>query len=201
MKNTFTFFFICLSNFAIAQCVGSPIFDNCQDAPVNCDFNDINGFQGCTPEYDGMVQGSMCSGQAAVHNPAYFSFVAASTFIEVSIGVDNCDMVGGFSGLQANVIDYCTPDICYGDSGGSCFDEDFSFTADDLIIGEVYQLIVDGCNGNVCDFSINIESAPPFELPSINAITTNSSCSETNFIIEQGATIIFETIPIGLTPY
>jgi len=145
----------------IAPCMGAPLFEDCNDPPVECDLDVINGFMSCTPEYNGGTFGPMCNGEGNIENASYFSFVAGSSDITITIGVSDC--INGI-GIQANVVDPCTPNNCYGDNGAACFLSQFTFEATGLTIGNVYQLVVDGCSGDECAYTITIDSAPPFEL-------------------------------------
>ncbi len=178
-------------------CMGAPVFENCTDPPIECDLNTINGFMSCTPDYNGVPGGPMCNGQGTIHNPSYFSFVAGSEDISITIGVSDCVANGGFIGVQANVTDPCDENTCYGDSGAACFDNQFNFDATGLTIGNVYQLLVDGCNGSECAYSVTIDSAPPFEIPDPEApeamVETPSTCDidVNNIVVCPGTVVTF----------
>lgn len=181
----------------IVPCMGAPIFEDCTDPPIECDLNTINGFMSCTPDYNGGTFGDLCNGQGAIHNASYFSFVAGSEDIGITVGVSDCLGTGNGTGVQANIIDPCDPNTCYGDSGANCQTTQFSFNATGLTIGNVYQLVVDGCNGDECAYSVSIDSAPPFEIPEPEAeiaiVEDPPSCDLdiNNIIVCPGTVVTF----------
>jgi len=178
-------------------CMGAPVFEDCNSPPIECDLNVINGFMSCTPDYNGVPGGSMCNGQGTIHNASYFSFIAGAEDIAITIGVADCVSNGGFIGVQANITDPCDENTCYGDSGAACFDSQFGFNATGLTIGNTYQLLVDGCNGSECAYTVSIDSAPPFEIPDPDTqeafVETPSSCDIDPNDIEvcPGTTVTF----------
>ena len=179
----------------VVPCMGADIFEDCNDPPIECDLNEINGFMSCTPDYNGGTFGDLCNGQGAIHNASYFSFVAGSEDIGITVGVSDCLGTGNGTGVQANIIDPCDPNTCYGDSGANCQTTQFSFNATGLTIGNVYQLVVDGCNGDECAYTVTIDSAPPFAIPDpedpVAIVEDPSSCViDVNDIVVCPGTIV-----------
>jgi len=146
-----------------AACTGGGmVFEDCTEPTPQCDFDEINGFESCTPEYGGSPQGPLCGG--VINNPSYFTFIAGSETVGMTITPDACTTTpNGFSGVQASVIDVCGGGNCYGDVGSNCFTNTFSFTANGLSIGEQYQLIVDGCDGSECAYTVSVNGGQPFQ--------------------------------------
>ncbi len=150
------------------DCIGcsasGTTYTSCTEPEAYCDLNDINNFSACTPEYQGQVLGPLCSG-GALNNPSYFNFIAGATSINMTITPEFCSPgENGSLGLQANITDPCNPTTCYATSGTDCFEGEFTFQANNLIVGEEYQLVVDGCSGSECQWSITIDSAPTFNI-------------------------------------
>ena len=180
------------------DCIGctasGTTFTNCNDPIAYCDLNDINNFSACTPQYQGQVLGTLCNG-GALNNPSYFNFIAGASNINMTITPEFCSPGdNGSIGLQANVTDPCNPTICYASSGTDCFTGVFTFQASNLVVGQEYQLVVDGCSGSECQWSITIDSAPTFNIltvgnfevdnyqyPSCNNLS-NNYCSGTELI-------------------
>ncbi len=98
-----------------------------------------------------------------LNNDEWFGFFAGSTTITIEITPSNCSP-GGQQGLQAAIYDncpafpppagWCTANLM--DAQCSCEEDPFILTATDFIIGEVYWFVIDGCAGNVCDYSIDV---------------------------------------------
>ena len=139
-------------------------YTDCTDPVAYCDLNDINNFSACTPQYQGQVLGTLCNG-GALNNPSYFNFIAGATSINMTITPEFCSPGdNGSIGLQANVTDPCDASVCYASSGTDCFVGQFTFQANNLTVGQEYQLVVDGCSGSECQWSISIDSAPTFNI-------------------------------------
>lgn len=167
----------------VTPCMGEPIVTDCMDSANNvlCDLNDLNGFMSCTPELNPINFGGFCNGLGDLDNPSFFSFIAGSTDIAVTIGVSDCLGTANGIGVQANITDVCGSNVCYGDSGANCETSQFSFNATGLTIGFMYQLIVDGCNGDQCAYTITIDSAPPFAIPDPGVPVATSNVSSCTF--------------------
>ena len=181
------------------DCVGcnatSPVYEECDEPIAYCDLNEINNYSACTPEDTGQILGALCN-SGALNNPSYFNFIAGSSSISLTVTPEVCTPgVNGFIGLQANVTNPCDASICYGTSGASCFDDVFSFQASGLTIGEEYQLVVDGCGGSECQWSLNINSAPTFNILQVGNFVTDNynfpNCNNNNDNFCTGSEILF----------
>ncbi len=181
------------------DCIGctatSPVFEDCSEPMALCDLNEINDYSACTPPNQGQILGPLCNG-GALNNPSYLNFIAGSNNLTITIIPEVCTPAqDGFIGLQANVTDPCDASNCYGTSGAECFDGMFTFQASGLTIGEEYQLVVDGCNGSECQWSINIDSAPTFNILQVgdfeadNFAFPNCNTNDDNFC--RGSEILF----------
>ncbi len=149
-------------------------YTNCNEPPVICNLNELDDYTGCTPAYGGQVLGPLCNG-GALNNPSYLSFIAASSGVSISITPEFCSPgENGSIGLQANITDPCNPTICYASSGADCFVTPFTIQANNLIIGQEYQLIIDGCNGSACQWSININNAPSFDILNVGSFEVDN---------------------------
>ena len=181
------------------DCVGcnasNPTYENCAEPEAICDLNEINNYSACTPEYEGQILGPLCNG-GALNNPSYFNFIAGSNSVSITITPEVCTPgQDGFLGLQANVTDPCNASNCYGTSGADCFEGVFSFQASGLIVGEEYQLVVDGCGGSECQWSINIDSAPTFNILQVGTFEVENynypNCTNNNDNFCRGSEILF----------
>jgi len=144
---------------------------SCNDSEETalCDLDDINGYTFTNPPPGGSVPSeSLCNG-GAFHNPGWFSFVAGSSEIELAVVPvpGTCDTVAnGNFGVQVALWSGC-PDFggeCVaGDA--ACSDQPINLMATNLVIGDIYNLVIDGCSGSVCTVEVFISTAEAFQLP------------------------------------
>jgi len=181
------------------DCIGctasGTTFTNCTDPVAYCDLNDINNFSACTPQYQGQVLGTLCNG-GALNNPSYFNFIAGASSINMTITPEVCSPGdNGSIGLQANVTDPCNPTVCYASSGTDCFAGVFTFQANNLTVGQEYQLVVDGCSGSECQWSITIDSAPTFNILTVGNFEVDNfqfpNCNNTSNSFCPGTELLF----------
>ena len=130
----------------------------CVDACIICD---IDGFQG---RNDTQGQGdkppSFCT--SINHNIQWIGFLANSPRLRLQLAVSNC--AGGNrpdGGLEAGVfeVEGCRVDEavavsnCDSDIANNTTQE---FVMDNLIPGDYYYFIIDGNNGDVCDYTVTV---------------------------------------------
>lgn len=149
----------------VPQCAYS-----CETIPDchTCNVYDLlDGLQSCTPEYLGTIQPwppSLCFGSGVPHNMSWYSFVAGDTTLSLTIAPTYCKIGNGAVGIQSGIYDFCE------DNDGQCIGGDanctsgleaMKYTVDNLKIGRIYYLFVDGCNGAECDYTITVDSIDP----------------------------------------
>ncbi|MBK9014046.1 MAG: gliding motility-associated C-terminal domain-containing protein [Saprospiraceae bacterium] len=132
----------------------------CLDACVVCD---IDGFTGIN---DSNISGEAPPGfcTSTVHNAQWIAFRAASTNLTLSVSVSNCASggIGGFTGLEVGIyesldcenfelISNCDGDIPPGTS------QNFTTIAP-LEIGQYYYFVMDGNDGDICTYVIDVVS-------------------------------------------
>lgn len=178
------------------NCVnGAPQYTSCDEPPVACNANDLNA-SSCTPIPDGNTT-PLCGG-GAIHNGSYFTFVAGAETLELTITPSNC--LSG-QGIQATVTDPCDANTCYTSNGADCFSTSTTITATGLTIGNIYNVVVDGCNADVCDWSLSINAAPfTFDDPT-SPVVSSETCSlgpnESTFCTGQAVTFFPENLEDG----
>ena len=144
---------------------------------AECDLIDIDGLIYTLPEPGLIIIPAELCGEGIFNNPVWISFVAGATDVDISVTVIpmTCDTSsGGQTGIQAAIWEGCP------ESGGHCIAGDndcmntvISLSASDLLIGETYSLVIDGCQGSVCSVEININQSQPFEIPGVNDVEIN----------------------------
>ncbi len=134
--------------------------DDCPSAPTLC--QDINGycatlanngspqdFPGCTPN--------------VLNNDIWFSFIAGSTSISLEITPFNCQGTPNGTGMQGAIYE--------GGCGGTLVASQCNCASTAFVLsgsftpGQVYYVVFDGCNGDVCDFSVAVLSGSTLPVP------------------------------------
>lgn len=140
-----------------------------------CDLDDINGamFTNPDPGTVDVPSEALCGG-GAFHNPGWFSFVAGSTDIQLTVTPQMCDTIPGsppLTGIQVALWEGCP------DGGGTCVagdancsDQPITLSAANLTIGDIYNLTIDGCAGSVCTVTVNIDQSQPFDIPDVDDV-------------------------------
>jgi|GEM_PF-4699491 len=141
-------------------------FDGCHSNNV---IELLNGFLSSTGAYDGIPRNwplSLCSG-GIPENISWFSFVAGSPEIEVTISTSNCTSPGIYIGLESGIFDGCEIEdgqCIVGSSNCDLYTPMLSYSAFDLKVGKKYYLYIDGCDGSECEYEVLIENAEGFTL-------------------------------------
>lgn len=190
-----------------AQCP-PPNFPNptsyCQNAPILCE--NLDGYcatlgvsqpssplPGCNPN------------QYVLNNPAWFAFYAGSNTISVQITPDNCTP-GSQMGLQGGIYGGCSPPVTVMDVQCACTTSPFTLSSNNFVIGQIYWIVMDGCGGNICDYSIVVTAGstvqqPPADPGPISGPETVCQGTTTSYNIAPpvGATIYNWTLnpPLG----
>jgi gliding motility-associated-like protein len=132
----------------------------CDEACVVCD---IDGFTGIN---DSNISGEAPPGfcTTTVHNAQWIAFQAASTNLTLSVSPTNCASggVGGYTGLEVGI--YLSTDCdnfqlvsnCDGDIPPNTT-QNFTNTVP-LIVGQYYYFVMDGNDGDICNYTINVVS-------------------------------------------
>lgn len=134
---------------------GTPIL--CENLDGYC--NEINN--------NNQQRGFPCCGNGWVlNNDEWFGFFAGSTTITIQITPANCS--GGQQGLQGAIYDACPPFNPLPAPGSAwcnanmmdiqcqCTEDPFILSSANFVVGEVYWIVLDGCAGSVCDYSVDV---------------------------------------------
>jgi len=148
-------------------------------APVLCDLGDLDGFTARMPTMDTTILKDqperLCrngqGNQGDANNLSWFAFVAGSSNISFRIIPSNCTVEGNnLTGVQAGIYSRCyTWDevVCMGD----CTSSAFTIGGDLFTPGETYYFFIDGCNGSVCDYRVELlRGDQPYPLPDIDSL-------------------------------
>lgn len=149
----------------IPPCVGNPPADD--DCITATPINNLNGFCGNTSsayyaDAPGNLASVFCVG--SIDNNSWFSFIADSTAVELMFLVSGC--VNG-DGIQAAI--YETSDCNSFSLVSSCWNPFIQtngvISASGLTVGQQYYLLVDGFDGDDCDYVVGASSGVQVSLP------------------------------------
>ncbi|HRI59139.1 MAG TPA: hypothetical protein PK228_05440, partial [Saprospiraceae bacterium] len=154
---------LCLSTIAFAQthppCPGGSFpNDNCANTCISCDFQ--NGISLNTGNYTADYPNEDC---LAMHNNFWFGFIAGQTSATFTGTPSNCSN----QGIQMALYGECDGPCLFLDYGCDGPTDVVTFTAD-LIVGETYFLVVDGCSGDICDVEMTVDPIEAIIAPPIN---------------------------------
>ncbi|MEO1263076.1 MAG: T9SS type A sorting domain-containing protein [Bacteroidota bacterium] len=153
-----------------AQCPPAgfpPMGGDCSTAPVVCE--DLDGFCG-TLGFDDNPQIFPGCPNNVLNNDDWLSFYADTTFIAILITPTNC-FSGPNLGMQGAIYDSSCSGFAMS-TQCNCTEAPFILSSSDFVVGQLYQLMLDGCAGSFCDYDIEIltgsTTAPPAAAPDIN---------------------------------
>lgn len=192
MKLTFTWMALTLFVLAQVDLIAQPCDDpappglDCFSAPLLCQ-QDLVGYCSTNPEiFNPVAPPPFCAG--ADNNVQWISFVAGTTSMQLSVTFQNCQGTANGSGIQGQV---------FGNSSSDCNNNSFfqvsncyeSFGTSPgvavlnigpLVPGEIYYFVIDGWNGDVCDWSVELTggsaSPPPIDPNTVNIIGDDPVC-------------------------
>jgi hypothetical protein len=127
---------------------------NCEDAKVLCSLTELNGFT-CRLSSASNTAGCMpiCPSGGAPENIEWWAFISEGGNVTISLTISNCTNTTGAIGMEFGLSGNCICSeslacnkLCNGPGT-------YSISAT-LNPCKTYYLFVDGCNGDVCDYTI-----------------------------------------------
>ena len=133
---------------------------NCENAaevdPI-CTYEEFASLSGSmfTETSTGSTPSPLCPTGGGAHNMTWFSFVPGSVDFSFDIVPSNCTTNEGFTGIQVGVYTDCSfTQSVYCQETCSADPVTIPGISVNWTPGETYYAFLDGCLGNVCDFSI-----------------------------------------------
>ncbi|MCC6815420.1 MAG: T9SS type A sorting domain-containing protein [Saprospiraceae bacterium] len=155
-----------------SQCV-PPAADNCDETPVLCSLDGVNGYTCMNTDYSNPTGCSpLCPTGAVAHNTSWWAFVTDGGNVCVTITFSNCTVNG--TGVEFGIWGDCN-------CGQSIFcDRNCNGPGKKTACGNLepcktYYLFVDGCTGDVCNFTINTSGGSAPMLPPLGNLTGPTS--------------------------
>ncbi|MFZ4633075.1 MAG: gliding motility-associated C-terminal domain-containing protein [Saprospiraceae bacterium] len=165
--------------------------NSCPDAPILCE--NLDGY--CSEiNNNNMTQNFPGCPNNVLNNDEWFAFYAGTTEIVIQVTPSNCSP-GQNMGLQGAIYSGCPPGVPIMDRQCACTTQPFILESINYVIGQIYWFVLDGCAGNVCDYSIDVLEGstvgmPPNDPGAITApsvVCTNTS-SQVSIAPVVGAT-------------
>lgn len=134
---------------------------SCSDILVEdivCDLNDLDNLCATMPadSSGGTQPAPLCDGFNTSENISWFAFTAAEGNYSINIIPFDCEMISiGQEGIQVGVYTDCSFSEAVFCSE-QCTGNPVSIGSNVFNPGQVYYLYINGCNGNVCTYQINI---------------------------------------------
>ncbi|HND89121.1 MAG TPA: hypothetical protein PK971_12380, partial [Saprospiraceae bacterium] len=107
-----------------------------------------------------------CNGWV-LNNDEWFAFVAGTTTITLQITPSNCTSNGNNQGMQGGIYRTCVGNPM--DLQCPCTENPFILTSTNFVVGQIYYVVMDGCGGDVCDYSVDVLAGSTVPPPPANA--------------------------------
>ena len=159
------------SYYSFSQCNAVPAGYTCEEAPVLCNLNDLDGYCTTLPDFPNPTgPNPLCGNGGVPNNTIWFGFIAGTTNYNLNIIPSNCTNVGGFTGIQGGIYGGDCGNVTAVVCQGQCTNGVLNLNSNNFVPGEVYWFIIDGCNGSVCDITVDILAGGPLVMGNINPI-------------------------------
>ena len=159
----------------------TPAGNTCATATPICDFNGYCGNTSSTYTVNtwGSLTSTFCG---SIENNSFLSFVAAATTVSLDVWVQNCAVGYGIQFMVFTSNGNCSGAVTSYVCDNQMLPGYSTITAPGLTIGTTYYLMIDGFNGDVCDYIIGASSSSGILLPvalNTNAVAICSGASTT----------------------
>jgi hypothetical protein len=170
---------------------------SCTSKPIFCTIETLESVWVLPPPFEPELPMVLCSnvsgGNGQPNNPLYFGFVPNSNTVTIEINPINCTPTNGVSpGYQWAVFEGCDlEDPIYIDCDGSQVIGSSTVTSDEFIPGYTYYLVVDGFEGSICSFTLDVLTGIPSEANLYEVEELTFFSNEEDAFIADGDTIEF----------
>jgi len=195
---TTVLYFLSLINPLLAQ--NPPASDDCGSAPFICN---PQGYTGNTSDnYDPDLPGNMCEScslfDGSLENNSWIRFQASSSTITFTLDVSNCysESIGSsssgvqfgvYSGTNCNNFTLLS-NYSYTGPSGTNGSGTFTITANNLVPGQIYYIMLDGVAGDECDYIITANSGINYNVGSAHPDNQTVCPNSPATIIAEGGT-------------
>lgn len=136
----------------------------CDSAEFFCDLEELNGYKLKMFDFPNPTAPSpFCSSiGGAPNNSIWLKFVPGSDTVNLNIIPTNCTLVGGLSGIKAAIYSGSCDSLKEVVCQISCPANVINLNNNEFIPGNEYWIVLDGCNGSVCDIQFELLSGTSF---------------------------------------
>lgn len=156
----------------LAQCT-PPMAEECELANVLCSLDEVNGYACNNPSTVASPCQPLCSQGGVGHNTSWWAFVSQGGNVTITLTIGGCT---SSQGIQYGIWGDCNCGqevIC---RSIPCIPPNSTSTANATLIPcKTYYLWVDGCSGDICDFTINTSGGGPPSLDPLGFINNIAS--------------------------
>lgn len=143
---------------AVGQC-SPPMSEICDGTPVQCALNELNGLACASTSTLASICSPICSQGGSAENTSWWGFVGNGGSASITLSVGTCT---SSQGLEFGILSNCKCSQSLACKSVPCVAPGSSFT---LTAGfqkcVAYYLWVDGCDGDICDFTISTSGGGP----------------------------------------
>ncbi|MBK8736558.1 MAG: T9SS type A sorting domain-containing protein [Saprospiraceae bacterium] len=159
-----------------SQCTPSAA-DECQYANVFCSLDELSGYTCSNTTASNPTACLPCNGQGAPHNSSWWAFVTDGGNVTVAITFSDCYNPNGYNpaGVQMGMVSACD---CSGQVAcePGCSGNVSTITINGFLQPcKIYYLWVDGCSGDVCNFTITTSGGTQPRLSALGALTSSQT--------------------------
>lgn len=160
----------------IAQCT-PPMAENCEEASVLCSLDEVNGYACQNNSTVPSPCAPLCSQGGVGHNTSWWGFVTQGGNVTITLTIGGCTTS---QGLQYGIWGDCNCSEEIACRSIPCVPPgSVEVINANLKACKTYYLWVDGCSGDICDFTLNTSGGGPPSLSPLGFIN-----NKTNMIIE-----------------
>jgi hypothetical protein len=112
-----------------------------------------------------------------LNNDEWIAFYAGSTTIAIEITPSNCFGNGNNIGMQGGIYKNCVSQPM--DLQCICTENPFTLVSTAFVVGEIYYLVLDGCAGDLCDYTVDVtqgSTVAPVPPPPGLILGTGTAC-------------------------
>jgi len=132
------------------------------EANIICDIQILGTFCNILPSFlaSGDQPSPLCSDSGEAENISWFGFVAFAGNYEIVLNPLYCEEgTNGTRGIEMGIYNDCSFSEAIFCSS-TCTLDPIVVESSALVPGEIYYMFIDGCEGSICTYSIDINGAP-----------------------------------------
>lgn len=141
-----------------AQCT-PPMAETCEESSVLCSLDEVNGYACNNPSSVPSNCSPLCSQGGVGHNTSWWGFVTQGGSVTVTLTIGGCT---SSQGLQFGIWADCNCGVEVACRSIPCVPPNsVQVVTANLVACKTYYLWVDGCSGDICDFTLNTSGGGP----------------------------------------